>query len=492
MDALVWGERFITGLGLIDQQHEHLFELVNAFGEMQTSTGEVSVRKLEALVEDLVVYARTHFVEEEAIMRVKGLDPRFVAFHCAEHSRFLHDVSHMQRAHFYDEPQTAMVLLSFLMNWLAFHILGTDMQLARQIKRVERGEAADAAFATEVRQEDGPAQLLLGAFDELLRVLSARNLALTDANRQLETRVAERTAELEGSLETLRKTQSKLLESEKLASVAQLASGMAHEINSPLAAVSTNLNVMGDYALSLLEVANVARRVAPLLPAAMRNSLDEAWRNGKLDAVEEDLGALVHDTREGLTKVKTILSDLKTFARVDAMTLSEVQVGSFVEMAMKMVTTAQREGVTFSTDLRVTPRVRCIGAQVNRAILSLLLNATQAVRDGAAGHGKVSVLTGRDGEFAFIEVKDDGVGMTREVLARAFEPFFTTRAPGKGTGLGLSSAYQCAQAHGGRLEALSEPGVGTTMRLLLSVTGAHEASDKSGLTNAYNTLRTSG
>ncbi len=211
----------------------------------------------------------------------------------------------------------------------------------------------------------------------------------------------------------------------------------------------------------------------------------------KMEALVEDLGALVRDTREGLTKVKTILSDLKSFARVDALTLSEVPVGSCVELAMKMVTTTQREGVTFSTDLRVAPRVRCIGAQVNRAVLSLLLNATQAVRDGAAGRGKVSVLTGQDGEFAFIEVKDDGVGMTREVLARAFEPFFTTRAPGKGTGLGLSSAYQCAQAHGGRLEAVSEPGVGTTMRLLLSLTGHREANDKSGRINAYNTLRTS-
>lgn len=465
-------------------------EIVNAFGELQTRTGTVPASKLALLVEDLVHYARTHFVDEEALMRAAGVDSRFIVDHSAQHSRFLRDVSEMQRAHFYDEPQTAQVLLSYLMSWLAFHILGSDMQLARQIKRLERGEAAEVAYAAEERESDGPAHLLLSALDDLLRVLSLRNSELSELNRQLESRVAQRTSELEGTIGVLRATQGMLLESEKLASVAQLASGMAHEINSPLAAVSSNVTLLGDYASSLLEVADLAKKVAPALPASSRLALSEAWRAGKLDSVHDDLGPLLEDTRLGLDRVKTILRDLKSFARVDSLTLSEVQLGSCVEAALKMVAAAQREGVSFTTDLQATPPLRCLAAQVNQAVLGLLINAAQAVRDRPGGRGTVNVRTGVEGGYVFVEVKDDGVGMRPEVLARAFEPFFTTRAPGKGVGLGLSSAYQCALAHGGRLEAHSEPAVGTTMRLVLSLEGPPEGAQPLGLTNAYNTRRT--
>lgn len=489
MDALVWGERFLTGLPLVDEQHEHLVTLVNAFGELQTSTAIVPLEKLEALVTELATYAHTHFVDEEALMRRAGVHARFATAHAAEHARFLRDVRQMQQARFFGAPETARALLSFLMNWLAFHILGTDMQLARQVQRIERGEPAEAAFAAEVRETDGPARLLLGALDQLLAVVSLRNTALTEANERLEARVAQRTAELEGSLATLRITQGRLVETQKLASVAQLASGMAHEINSPLGAVTSNVNVLFDYARSLLRVAELARQFAPQLPPPIQASLSQAWREGRLDPVNGELEPLVGDIREGLARVKTIVTDLKAFARVDATMVSEVELGNCVKAALKLVGAAQREGVTFTTDLQEAPRLRCVSAQVNQAVLALVLNAAQAVRDLPGGRGVVTIRTGDEGELAFVEVKDDGVGMPPEVLARAFEPFFTTRPPGKGVGLGLSSAYQCALAHGGRLEAMSEPHGGTTMRLLLSRSAPLETNETLAPTHTYTARR---
>ena len=493
MEVLAWGERFVTGIPLVDEQHQHLVGLVNAFGELQTSTAEVPLSRLEALFTELATYAHTHFVDEEGLMRRAGLDPRFVTQHCAEHGRFLHDVTQMRQARFFEQPQTARVLLSFLMNWLAFHILGTDKQLSRQVQRVERGEAPAAAYAAEVHRLDGPAHLLLGALDELLLVLSSKNRELTEANARLEQRVAERTAELNGSLEALRTTQGKLVESQKLASVAQLASGMAHEINSPLGALTTNFNVLSEYATSLLHVADLARGLAPQLPPAAQAALTEAWRQGRLEPVHAELGPLVEDLRVGLARVKSIVSDLKAFARVDGLRVSELQLGSCVEAALKLVGASQREGVTLTTELQVSPRLRCVAAQLNQAVLALVVNALQAVRARAGGHGNVRIRTGVERELAFVEVKDDGVGMTPEVLARAFEPFFTTRPPGQGAGLGLSTAYHCALAHGGRLEAESEPNLGTTLRLWLSLAGPSEAEaalDPAALTNPYNALRT--
>jgi two-component system NtrC family sensor kinase len=149
----------------------------------------------------------------------------------------------------------------------------------------------------------------------------------------------------------------------------------------------------------------------------------------------------------------------------------------------------QREGVTFQSTFAQLPRVRCQAAQVNQALLGLVLNAAQAVKDRAEGRGGVELRTGLEGEFAFIEVTDTGVGMPPEVLSRAFEPFFTTRPPGQGVGLGLTTAYNCARAHGGRLEARSEVGVGSTFRLLLPLEAVRTADLAPTLSNPANTRR---
>jgi two-component system, NtrC family, sensor kinase len=487
MEALTWDASFLTGISTVDVQHEHLVRLINDFGNLTARTVAVPRQELEAVVEELIRYAHTHFVDEEAYMREAGLDPRYQTQHEGQHARFLRDVSHMQAANFLEAAETSQVLFRFLLHWLAFHILGSDMQLARQAERVRRGEAPADALAAEVHEEKGPTQLLLGALDDLMRVVAQRNAELTEANRTLEQRVAERTAELRASIDALRATQVQLLEAEKLASVGQLASGLAHEINNPLAFISSNLKALEDHTAALLEVVDAVQSMAPELPGAARARLEAARDEADLDFVREDLAALLTQTRSGVTRVQAIVRDLKDFSRVDGSSLIDLDVKSAVEAALKVLPAKRREGVALVTDFGLVPRVRCQAAQVNHALLNLVQNATQAVQDRLDHTGTVTVRTGIEGASVFVEVADTGVGMAPEVLAHAFEPFYTTRPPGQGMGLGLSTAYNCAQSHGGRLEARSRVGEGSTFRLVLPL--QRRVDEPAKLTNDFNTRR---
>jgi hemerythrin-like metal-binding protein len=490
MEALTWNSKYLTGIAVVDVQHERLVALVNAFGELNARDAEVPARELEAVVDELTDYAHTHFVDEERLMRDAKLDARFLGAHATQHHRFLRELHHLRSSRFLDGQEDASrVLLRFLLHWLAFHILGIDMQMARQMYRVHLGASASDAFEAEVEPvgEGDSNKLLLAAVDDLLRVVAERNLTLSEANRTLEQRVAERTSELEASnarlqaiVETLRATQARLLESEKLASVGQLASGLAHEINNPLGFVSSNVSSMGGHLDALVRLVDTYQAHEPALGPEARQAVQQATQDADYAFVRGDAPSLLQETKEGLKRVEAIVRDLKDFARVDDGSLTEADLNQCLEATLRMLPPAKRQGVSVVARPGELPSLRCYGAQVNQALMSLVVNAIQAVVDRPDHAGEVSLTTGVDGEAAYVEVRDDGVGMSPEVLAHAFEPFFTTRPVGEGVGLGLWTAWSCAERHGGRLEAHSALGVGSTFRLSLPIGGPPAPAEGAG------------
>lgn len=488
MDALLWSSRFVTGLELVDEQHHRLVDLINTFGELCANHATVAREELERVVAELAAYAATHFADEERLMAEHGLDQRFLAMHQRMHGQFLRDVQQMRAAGFIDTPETARSLLKFLLHWLAFHILGSDMQAARQIERVRRGESAQSAFTAEVHEVSGPAELLMGALDDLMRVVAVRNTELMEANRTLEARVAERTAELQTAneqltqtLAALKATQGKLVDSAKLASIGQLASGVAHELNNPLGFVSANLASLGDSCHALVAF---VKAVDETVPEAVAAKLRETRDRLDLDELSSDLPELLHESKQGLARVAKIVGDLKEFSRVDAPG-ADVDLQSSVEVTLN-VSAAQRQGTRLVTALQPTGRVRCDATMVNQSILALITNAAQAIKE--RGSGAITVRTGVDGVGGFVEVEDTGVGMSSDVLGRATEPFFTTRPPGQGVGLGLTTVHNCARAHEGRFELKSARGEGTVARLWLPRAGT-SAPLTASLRNEFNTRR---
>ncbi len=206
MDAFIWDERFFTGLATIDAQHKGLVDRINSMGEAITRGGDFSRAALEELFEALADYAGGHFGHEEALMHNARVDPREIESHHAKHANFMIEVMILRRAAQQPGPGSetaARTLMTFLVSWLAFHILGVDRLLAKQIALIESGDTPAEAYDRVARGEDSSTRLVLNSVDNLLAVIVTRNRELSELNASLEQRVADRTIEINARVEEL-------------------------------------------------------------------------------------------------------------------------------------------------------------------------------------------------------------------------------------------------------------------------------------------------
>ena len=245
----------------------------------------------------------------------------------------------------------------------------------------------------------------------------------------------------------LKATQAQLLQSEKMASIGQLAAGVAHEINNPIGYVYANFNTLAGYVTELL--------------AAAKGS---ASRPLDLEYLSEDLPDLLRETREGLDRVTKIVRDLKDFSRVDNGDCWEsADLVAGLESTLNIVQNEVKYKATIERQLVALPEVCCRPSEINQVFMNLLVNAAQAI----PGRGVIRLASGFDDEAVWLEVSDTGKGMTPDVRKRIFEPFYTTKPVGQGTGLGLSLSYSIVQKHHGSIDVQSEPDRGTTFRITL-------------------------
>ncbi|MGE5471277.1 MAG: sensor histidine kinase [Bacteroidota bacterium] len=262
---------------------------------------------------------------------------------------------------------------------------------------------------------------------------------------ELEIRVRQQVAELE-------ERQQMLYQAEKLASVGQLAAGMAHEINNPLGFIGSNLSTFKGYLETF---------------AALKARLGEAevaWRELDLDFILEDGVDLLADSAKGIERIARIVADLKSFSNVDRASEEYADLNDSLQHVANVMTSQLPAGIRIELELGELPRVICLPGHVNQLFFNIVRNAVQAIED-AGRPGIVRVSSGAVANGVEIRIADDGVGMTAEQRERVFEPFFTTRAVGAGAGLGLSTARNIVLAHSGRIDLASTPGVGTIVTL---------------------------
>jgi len=286
------------------------------------------------------------------------------------------------------------------------------------------------------------------------RMLSARvrnllRLASADRERQLLLQIAQ---------------------SEKLAAVGQIAAGVAHEVNNPLSFVLSNLESLRVYSNDLMRVVR-AYRESPAAGAALDRALD-------LDAMMADLQPLIEETVHGGTRVRAIVHELKTFSRQDGDTfepvdLAEIARSTLVLTERELSSRAALEKHLVTARIELAPRQR-----LHQVMLNLLVNAQHAVEARAPAEGArhvIRVSTRVEGEFAVLEVKDTGCGISESVRARIFEPFFTTKPVGVGTGLGLSVCAMVIERLGGTISVESTVGHGTTFTVRVPSVAAGRA-----------------
>jgi two-component system, NtrC family, sensor kinase len=272
-------------------------------------------------------------------------------------------------------------------------------------------------------------------------------------SRQLEQKVEEQ-------VKTIQVAQSKLYQAEKLASVGQLAAGVAHEINTPLAYMQSNLDSAQTYLEDMKVLTDLVEK------GADQTALQKAWEDQEIDYVMDDFPKLLQDNMDGVKKVAEIVADLKIFSNIDKSEKVLDDVNGRLETVAKMILPQLPEYVDVSLDLQEIPQLACCPGHLGQAFYNLILNGAQAI----SGAGSVHIQTVfKDNEIC-VSIKDTGCGIAEEDLPKIFDPFFTTRDVGAGTGLGLTVINNIIKAHGGRIEVASEACKGSTFTVFLPVT----------------------
>ncbi len=347
-------------------------------------------------------------------------------------------------------------------------------KLARLIPAIQR-ELRDAAL----RAERGRMQAEFDRENRRMREEVLRSELLATEARAARELAETRSAllfDIEQKHEALKAAQSQLVQAEKLAALGQTVAGVAHEINNPLAFVTNNLAVLQRDASALREVVALYReadRVPDGEKDAVRariRTLDERF---DLEYTLGNLDALIVRSREGLQRIRQIVSDLREFARLDEGDLQPADLNAGIESTLRILGgAAKRKGVDVVVDLGELPTVSCHPAKLNQVVMNLVNNALQACSPG----GHVTVSTRRDGDVVLIRVVDDGAGIPEAIRAKIFDPFFTTKKQGEGIGLGLSISYGIVRDHGGRIEVEASSGAGTAFLVTLPLAAKPPAS----------------
>jgi len=262
-------------------------------------------------------------------------------------------------------------------------------------------------------------------------------------------------------------TQEQLLQSEKMASIGQLAAGVAHEINNPIGYVHSNLGTLQEYAFALLALVECYEAVLQSDdPVARRHEVQAKRDRLDIDFITGDLPKLLEESREGIERVTKIVQDLKDFSRSNSsepMRPADLHKG--LESTINIVWNELKYKVHLEKHYGEMPLVECHASEINQVRMTLLINAGQAIEN----RGSIVIATGAENGEAWISVADTGCGIAPEALPRIFEPFFTTKPIGRGTGLGLAVAYNIVSKHHGRIEVSSARGSGSVFRLVLPI-----------------------
>ncbi|WDS36861.1 ATP-binding protein [Pseudoxanthomonas sp.] len=280
-----------------------------------------------------------------------------------------------------------------------------------------------------------------------------------------EQELQQRHAELRQAYMRLNGAQDKLLQSEKMASIGQLAAGVAHEINNPIGYVHSNLGSLQEYLRSLFTLIEAYERAlrAPD-PKALLSEIDDIRTRFDIDFISRDLPQLMAESREGIERVTRIVRDLKDFSYFDqAESWKLVDLHAGLESTINIIWNELKYKVTLQRNYGELPLVECLPSELNQVYMNLLLNAGHSIGE----RGTITVSTGQEGDQVWIEFKDSGAGIAPDLMQRIFDPFFTTKPVGSGTGLGLSISYGIINKHHGRIDVTSVLGEGACFRIVI-------------------------
>ncbi len=277
----------------------------------------------------------------------------------------------------------------------------------------------------------------------------------------------------------LEDAQNQLLQSEKMASLGQLAAGVAHELNNPIGFVHSNLGTLERYLNDIFAITTACETAAAQATHPADFAAVERLRQDKdFDFIKQDIYQLMSESKEGLTRVRKIVQDLKDFSHVGDTNWKWANLQTELDSTLNIVWNELKYKCTvikhYAPDL---PQIRCLPSQLNQVFMNLLVNAAQAIEE----KGNITISTDvLNKDSIRIQINDTGSGIPAENLTRIFDPFFTTKPIGKGTGLGLSISYGIIDKHRGHIDVSSVVGQGTRFTITLPIDGKQDDTPDAG------------
>jgi signal transduction histidine kinase len=304
-----------------------------------------------------------------------------------------------------------------------------------------------------------------------------RVVDLEERHIEVSSQIEAKNKKLESALNALEETQAQMLHSEKMASIGQLAAGVAHEINNPTGFVSSNLKTLTDYQEEIAQlIEKYQGLMSQLVSQEQQGTLSEQiWTTVEeikdfeqdidVSFLMEDITDLIGDCREGIDRIKKIVIDLKDFAHPGEDKVQLTDINNGIESTLNVVNNEIKYKATVHKNFGDIPTVKGIPQQLNQVFMNILVNAAQAIEK----KGDIYIGTRLVAQSVEVSIRDNGRGISQDNITKIFDPFFTTKDVGKGTGLGMNIAYNIIQKHNGTIHVDSELGKGTTFTITLPI-----------------------
>ncbi len=274
---------------------------------------------------------------------------------------------------------------------------------------------------------------------------------IEELNLSLEEKVRQRTESLQKTVEKLRSTQERLIQSEKMASLGRIIAGFMHEFNNPINFIYSNLPHLREYSEKLISEIKILEK-----SGTTQNEID-----ADLQFIKKDLLNLIDGMQEGAERSRKIVEDLRNFSGIGGHNFQMLNWNENLKSTVKFLKKGIDNSVKITISANETFFIEGNRAELNQALLNLLNNAIGASAD------HIQIRNSREGDFLICEIEDNGKGISKEDLSKIYDPFYTTKEVGKGMGLGLSIVYSTINHHNGRVEVSSRINKGTTFKIFL-------------------------
>jgi signal transduction histidine kinase len=362
-----------------------------------------------------------------------------------------------------------------------------NQRLVEELAHCEQDKLRQLTEELEKRVEARTAELI-GANELLLEEVKDRTKA-QEALQASERLLRQQTQQLEQTLDELRRTQTQMVQAEKMSSLGQLVAGIAHEINNPVNFIHGNLVHAAVYTKDLLNLVQLYQTHYP----EGNSEIDAAIEEIDLEFLQFDLPRLLHSMQVGSERICEIVKSLKTFSRLDEAEFKAVDIHEGIDSTLMILHNRLKEksnvpGIKVIKAYGNLPQVECYPGQLNQVFMNILTNAIDSfasrfTNDALEDHNgqrtaqelqvnpsQIRISTGLFQDWAEIRIADNGSGIPPDIIPKLFDPFFTTKPVGQGTGLGLSISYQIiVEKHKGKLSCCSSVGEGTEFVIAIPI-----------------------